>query len=180
MKQLICLLFITLSSMSAFATQVSITTNLGNIEVELYDNESPITVQNFLTYVDEGYYSDTIFHRVMPGFMVQGGGFTKDLVQKKSKKPIPYEGQNGLFNDRGTLAMARTSNPNSATSQFFINHVSNPFLNHGVNGYGYTVFGKVLNGMDVVDKIAAQRTGNVGPYQNVPQTPVIIKSITRN
>lgn len=179
MKQLICLILLTFSSLSAFATQVTITTNLGNIEVELYDNKSPITVKNFLSYVDEGYYSDTIFHRVMPGFMIQGGGFTQDLAQKRSKPPIAYEGQNGLFNDRGALAMARTNNPNSATSQFFINHVANPFLNHGVNGYGYTVFGKVTKGMDIVDKIAAQSTGNVGPYQNVPHTPVIIQSITR-
>lgn len=179
MKQLICLVLLAFSSLSAFATQVNISTNLGNIEVELYDKEAPITVKNFLTYVDEGYYTGTIFHRVMSGFMIQGGGFTKDLVQKRSKGPIQYEGQNGLFNDRGTLAMARTANPNSATSQFFINHVSNPFLNHGVNGYGYTVFGKVTQGMDVVDKIAAQRTGNVGPYQNVPHSPVIIQQITR-
>ncbi len=179
MKQLICLMLLTLSSWSAFASQVNITTNLGNIEVELYDQTSPITVKNFLSYVDEGYYSGTIFHRVMPGFMVQGGGFTKDLVQKRSKKPIKYEGQNGHFNDRGTLAMARTGNPNSATSQFFINHVDNPFLNHGASGYGYTVFGKVTKGMDIVDKIAAQSTGNVGPYQNVPHTPVIIQQITR-
>ncbi|EAQ66183.1 Peptidyl-prolyl cis-trans isomerase A precursor (PPIase A)(Rotamase A) (Cyclophilin A) [Marinomonas sp. MED121] len=180
MKQLICLMLLTLSSFSAFATQVTIETNLGVIQVELNDKAAPITVKNFLGYVDQGYYSGTIFHRVMPGFMVQGGGFTKDLVQKNSKAPIAYEGQNGLYNDRGTLAMARTSNPNSATSQFFINHVDNQFLNHSSRGYGYTVFGKVLSGMEVVDKIAAQRTGNVGPYQNVPQTPVIIQSITRN
>ena len=179
MKQLICLFLFTLCSLSAFATQVKITTNLGNIEVELYDKQAPITVTNFLSYVEGGYYSGTIFHRVMPGFMIQGGGFTKDLAQKSTKGPIQYEGQNGLYNDRGTLAMARTSTPNSATSQFFINHVDNPFLNHGVQGYGYTVFGKVTKGIEVVDKIAAQSTGNVGPYQNVPHTPVIIQNVSR-
>ena len=141
---------------------------------------APKTVANFLRYADEGFYDNTIFHRVIRGFMVQGGGFTKDLERKSTHKAVAYEGDNGLANNRGTLAMARTQDPNSATSQFFINQVDNVFLNHGASGgAGYTVFGHVISGMDVVDAIAAVTTSNVGPYQNVPTTPVTIKSVSR-
>lgn len=167
-------------SSHAFATEVELMTTQGNIKIDLDDKAAPKTVKNFLKYVDEGFYNDTIFHRVIPGFMVQGGGFTKDMDQKDTYSPVPYEGDNGLSNDRGTIAMARMQDPNSATSQFFINQVNNTFLNDGANGGpGYTVFGKVVSGMDVVDKISKVDTHNVGRYQNVPSTPVIIKSIKR-
>ncbi|NLQ16580.1 peptidyl-prolyl cis-trans isomerase [Marinomonas sp. M1K-6] len=162
------------------ATEVDIVTNLGTIRVDLEDDAAPKTVANFLRYADEGFYEGTIFHRVIRGFMTQGGGFTEDLERKKTHKAVAYEGDNGLANNRGTLAMARTQDPNSATSQFFINQVDNVFLNHGVRGgAGYTVFGSVISGMDVVDAISAVSTSTVGPYQNVPTTPVIIESVTR-
>lgn len=163
------------------ATEVDIVTNQGKIRVDLKDEAAPKTVENFLRYVEEGFYENTIFHRVIRGFMIQGGGFTEDLGRKETHKPVMYEGNNGLANIRGTLAMARTQSPNSATSQFFINHVDNAFLNHGARngGAGYTVFGEVISGMEVVDAIAASTTTTIGPYQNVPNTPVIIESITR-
>jgi len=162
------------------ATEVDIVTNKGTIRVDLNDEAAPKTVENFLRYTDEGFYDNTIFHRVMRGFMVQGGGFTEDLERKDTHKAVIYEGNNGLANNRGTLAMARTQNPDSATSQFFINHVDNAFLNHGARGgAGYTVFGTVTSGMEVVDEIAASTTTSVGPYQNVPTTAIIIESITR-
>lgn len=163
------------------ATEVDIVTNQGKIRVDLKDEAAPKTVENFLRYVEEGFYENTIFHRVIRGFMIQGGGFTEDLGRKETHNPVMYEGDNGLANIRGTLAMARTQNPNSATSQFFINHVDNAFLNHGARngGAGYTVFGEVISGMEVVDAIAASTTTTIGPYQNVPNTPVIIESITR-
>jgi cyclophilin family peptidyl-prolyl cis-trans isomerase len=162
------------------ATEVDILTSQGTVRVDLNDEAAPKTVANFLRYADEGFYNDTIFHRVIRGFMVQGGGFTKDLERKKTHQAVAYEGDNGLANNRGTLAMARTQDPNSATSQFFINQVDNAFLNHGSRGgAGYTVFGTVVLGMDIVDDISAVPTSNVGPYQNVPTTPVVIKSIVR-
>ncbi len=154
-------------------------TALGNIKIELMQRESPITVENFLSYVKAGYYSGTIIHRVIPGFMVQGGGFTSDMKVKKTGQPIKNEAANGLKNDRGTIAMARTSAPDSATSQFFINLVNNDNLNRPMpDGHGYAVFGKVIEGMDVVDKIASVSTGVTMGFPNVPKTPVVIKSIT--
>ena len=158
---------------------VLVKTSLGNIKIELMQRESPITVKNFLSYVEAGYYSGTILHRVIPGFMVQGGGFTSDMNEKKTGQPIKNEASNGLKNDRGTIAMARTSAPDSATSQFFINLVNNDNLNRPMpDGHGYAVFGKVIAGMDVVDKIASVSTGVTMGFPNVPKTPVVIKSIT--
>jgi len=159
--------------------QVDLKTSMGNIRVELYPAKAPKSVENFLQYVKDGHYNGTIFHRVIPGFMVQGGGMTPDMAQKPTRAPIPIESKNGLKNDVGWLAMARTSDPNSATSQFFINVNNNSFLNYpGQDGNGYTVFGKVVDGMDVVNKIVAVPTGNKGMHQNVPQKPVVIESIT--
>ena len=159
--------------------QVDVKTSMGNIRVELYPAKAPKSVENFLQYVKDGHYNGTIFHRVIPGFMVQGGGMTADMAQKPTRAPIPIESKNGLKNDVGWLAMARTSDPNSATSQFFINVNDNGFLNYpGQDGNGYTVFGKVVDGMDVVNKIVAVPTGNKGMHQNVPQKPVVIESIT--
>lgn len=162
------------------AKRVLIQTSMGNITVELNQQKAPVTVKNFLKYVNQKFYNGTIFHRVMPGFMIQGGGFTKKMVEKTGYAPIQNEAANGLNNDRGTIAMARTSNPNSATSQFFINLTDNQFLNYTsptAQGYGYTVFGKVISGMKVVDKIAAVKTGSLGMYNNVPVLPIIIKHI---
>ena len=173
-------------SLSAVAGQdstqkpvVVLDTSLGAITLELYPDKAPITVENFLKYVDEGFYDNLIFHRVMPGFMVQGGGMTDQMVEKSVGKhqPIKNESSNGLSNDRGTVAMARTADPNSATCQFFINHVDNPNLN--TYGGGYTVFGKVIDGIDVVDKIAKVPTTTRGPHENVPLKPVYIKSAKR-
>ena len=159
--------------------QVDMKTSVGTIRLELYPGKAPKTVENFLQYVKDGHYNGTIFHRVIPNFMIQGGGMTPDLAQKKTRAPIPIESKNGLKNEVGTVAMARTSDPNSATSQFFINVNNNAFLDYpGQDGYGYTVFGKVVSGMDVVNKIAAVPTGNQGMYQNVPRTPVVIESMT--
>lgn len=154
-------------------------TSMGNVKLELFEKEAPISVKNFIDYADSGFYNGTIFHRVIPGFMIQGGGFTADLKEKSTKAPIKNEATNGLKNTRGTLAMARTSVVDSATAQFFINVVDNAFLNHrntGMQGYGYAVFGKVLEGMDVVDKIAAVKT----VYKTMPDMPeknVVIKTI---
>ncbi|HEY6822011.1 MAG TPA: peptidylprolyl isomerase [Burkholderiales bacterium] len=157
--------------------QVDFRTSAGTVRVELYPEKAPKTVENFLKYVRDGHYDGTIFHRVIPGFMIQGGGFTPDMKQKPTRPPIPIESKNGLKNEVGTLAMARTSDPNSATAQFFININNNAFLNYpGQDGNGYTVFGKVVDGMDVVNKIAAVPTGNKGGHQNVPNQPVVIES----
>ena len=155
-------------------------TSLGNIKIELNAKEAPISVKNFLGYVNKGFYSGTIFHRVIPSFMVQGGGFTADMTEKPVGAPIKNEAGNGLKNLRGTLAMARTMVVDSATAQFYINVVNNDFLNHrddSMQGYGYAVFGKVVEGMDVADKIAAVSTGFNRGMQNVPVTPVVIKSV---
>ncbi len=158
--------------------QVDVKTSMGNIRVELYPAKAPKTVENFLQYVKDGHYNGTIFHRVIPGFMVQGGGMDAKMAEKKTRPPVPIESKNGLKNDVGWLAMARTSDPNSATAQFFINVSKNDFLNYpGQDGNGYTVFGKVVDGMDVVNKIVAVPTGNKGMHQNVPQKPVVIESM---
>jgi len=158
---------------------VALSTTFGDITIELYSDKAPITVKNFLGYVDAGFYDGTIFHRVIPEFMIQGGGFTKDMKQKQTQPPIKNEADNGLRNSRGTITMARTSDINSATSQFFVNLKENTFLDHMVRDFGYAVFGNVIKGMEVVDKIAAVRTGNRGMQQNVPIEPVIIRSARR-
>ena len=137
---------------------VLISTSLGDIKLELYEEEAPITVANFLSYVEEGFYDNTIFHRVINNFMIQGGGIAADMKQKPTKAPIKNEADNGLKNERGTIAMARTAEVNSATSQFFINHRDNAFLDHGVRDFGYAVFGKVVEGIEIVDKIATVQT----------------------
>lgn len=155
--------------------QVDVKASLGTIRLELYPAKAPKTVENFLQYVKDGHYNGTIFHRVIPGFMVQGGGMTANMTQKPTRAPVPIESKNGLKNQVGTLAMARTSDPNSATAQFFVNVASNGFLDYpGQDGHGYTVFGKVVSGMDVVNKIAATPTGP----QDVPRQPVIIESMS--
>ncbi|WP_017350027.1 peptidylprolyl isomerase A [Pantoea sp. A4] len=157
-------------------THVLLTTSAGNIELELNNQKAPVSVKNFVDYVNSGYYNNTIFHRVIPGFMLQGGGFTADMQQKQPNAPIKNEADNGLLNKRGTISMARTSDKDSATSQFFINVADNAFLDHGQRDFGYAVFGKVIKGMDIADKIAQVPTKDVGPYQNVPVKPVVILS----
>ncbi len=162
--------------------RVLIQTNLGDIVVELDRKRAPVTVENFLRYVREGFYDGTIFHRVIDGFMIQGGGFTPEFRRKQTYAPIQNEADNGLKNVRGTIAMARTRNPHSATAQFFINVADNKFLDHTrptLNGWGYTVFGKVVEGMDVVDRIRRVPTGPGGPFpKDVPRETVVIKRIT--
>ena len=161
--------------------KATIETNLGNIELELDEKKAPITVKNFAGYAKSGHYNDTIFHRVINGFMIQGGGFTADMNQKPTKEPIRNEAMNGLKNARGTIAMARTMVVDSATSQFFINLVDNSFLdfrNPSPQGFGYAVFGKVTKGMEVVDQIAKVRTGSRGMHQDVPVEAVVIKKVT--
>ncbi len=156
-------------------------TNIGDIELELYPDKAPITVENFVSYINDKFFDGLIFHRVIDGFMIQGGGFDDRLSQKQTKSPIKIESDNGLKNDRGTIAMARTNDPNSATSQFFINLVDNNFLNFrspDVSGYGYAVFGKVTKGMDVVDKIGTVPTGSFGYMQDVPKYLIQIETIT--
>ena len=159
--------------------KVKLATSMGDIVVQLDPAKAPKTVENFLAYVTDKHYDGTVFHRVMNGFMIQGGGFTADMQQKPTKPPIALEANNGLKNDTYTIAMARTGNPNSATSQFFINVKDNAMLNApSPDGHGYAVFGKVVSGTDVVDKIKAVAVGNKGPHQNVPNTPVTINSAT--
>lgn len=158
---------------------ILISTNKGDIKIELDKGNAPITVDNFLSYAEEGFYNNTIFHRVIPNFMIQGGGFNEDMSQKETKDPIKNEAENGLANDRGTVAMARTSVVDSATSQFFINLNDNTFLNNGVRDFGYAVFGKVVEGMEIIDQIGAMETGTVGPYRDVPKEPVIIESVKK-
>jgi peptidyl-prolyl cis-trans isomerase A (cyclophilin A) len=160
-------------------TKVVFQTSAGNFTVELYPEKAPKTVENFLQYVKDKHYNGTIFHRVIPNFMVQGGGFTTAMQQKATRAPVPLEANNKLKNDRGTVAMARTSDPNSATAQFFVNVVDNQNLNAPrPDGYGYTVFGKVIQGMDTIDKIRSVPTTSAGMYQDVPQTPIVINSAT--
>ncbi|MDT3677251.1 MAG: peptidylprolyl isomerase [Burkholderiaceae bacterium] len=165
--------------------QVRVATTMGEFVIELYPEKAPVTVANFLQYVDDGFYAGTIFHRVIGGFMIQGGGFDAGLYQgamqpKKTRAPIALESKNGLKNDRGWVAMARTGDPNSATAQFFVNVVDNANLNHPQpDGNGYAVFGQVVSGMDVVDKIRAVPTTSMGPYRDVPATAVVIESMQR-
>ncbi|MDW5501738.1 peptidylprolyl isomerase A [Pseudomonas lundensis] len=176
--------FVALCSLTAMApaalaageTHVMLTTSAGNIELALDSQKAPVSTKNFVDYVNSGYYNNTVFHRVIPGFMVQGGGFTADMQQKSTQAPIKNEADNGLRNLRGTISMARTADKDSATSQFFLNVADNAFLDHGQRDFGYAVFGKVIKGMDVVDKISQAPTGNVGPYQNVPSKPIVILS----
>ena len=156
-------------------------TSMGTITLELNEEKAPVTVANFVAYATSGHYDGTIFHRVIDGFMIQGGGFDKSMDQKETRAPIRNEAMNGLKNDRGTIAMARTMIVDSATSQFFINLVDNEFLNFTSptpQGFGYAVFGKVTDGMEVVDAIAKVRTGFHGPHQNVPDEPVVIRKVT--
>ncbi|WP_443080996.1 peptidylprolyl isomerase [Uliginosibacterium sp. H1] len=155
--------------------RVKFETTLGSFTVELYPEKAPLSVANFLQYVDDKHYDGTVFHRVIPGFVAQGGGFDKGMNQKPVRKPIALESKNGLKNDTGTLAMARTGDPNSATSQFYINLNNNGMLNHPQpDGHGYAVFGKVVDGMDVVNKMATVPTGNAGGMGDVPRTPIIV------
>ncbi len=152
-------------------------TSMGNVEIELYNKEAPISVKNFIGYVNEGFYDGLIFHRVIKGFMIQGGGFNQDMAEKETKEPIKNEADNGLKNEKYTIAMARTQEVNSATSQFFINTADNTFLDHGSRDFGYAVFGKVISGQEVVDAIENVATETKGFYENVPTEPVIIKKM---
>ena len=163
------------------APQVTIQTSMGPITIELYPDKAPNTVKNFLNYVDDSFYDGTIFHRVIPGFMVQGGGFTPDMNKKRTQGPLLNEADNGLKNDRGTLAMARTNDPHSATAQFFINVVDNDSLNHTsktARGWGYTVFARVIEGMEIVDAISKVPTGVKNRMRDVPQEPVMLEKVT--
>ncbi len=156
-------------------------TSLGNMTIELYRDQAPITVDNFLRYVEDGFFEGTVFHRVIPNFMIQGGGLTPTLVEKETAEPIRNEATNGLANERGTIAMARTPVVDSATAQFFINLVDNPTLNHrgtDPRSFGYAVFGRLTGGLDVLDSIGAVRTTRQGPHQDVPVEPVVINSVT--
>ncbi len=162
----------------AFAQKVKLVTSAGDIVIELDAAKAPKSVENFVTYVKAGHYDGTVFHRVIPNFMIQGGGMLPDLKEKSTRAPIVLESMNGLPNVKGTVAMARTGVPNSATAQFFINVKDNDFLNGTREGTGYAVFGKVTSGMDVVEKIRNARTDNKGPYENVPVEPIIIKQAT--
>lgn len=157
---------------------ITISTSHGDIVVELFEETAPISCENFRQYATDGFFADTIFHRVIPNFMIQGGGMTADMSQKETRDPIKNEADNGEKNLRGTLAMARTQVVDSASSQFFINLSDNDFLNHGPRDYGYAVFGKVTDGMDIVDKIAAVATGNQGGHQDVPVEAVTINSVS--
>ena len=158
---------------------VLLTTSMGEIELELKADKAPISVANFLSYVDSGYYDNTVFHRVIPNFMIQGGGFTADMEQKKTQPAITNEADNGLLNRRGSVAMARTNVVDSATSQFFINSRDNDFLNNGARDFGYAVFATVVKGMDVVDRISDVSTGRQGGMGDVPLKPVMILSAKR-
>jgi len=172
-----------LLSTSVFAAQtikIKMVTNKGDIILELYPDKAPVTVKNFVNYADNNFYNKTIFHRVIDGFMIQGGGYTNAQDRKKALSKIKNEADNGLKNDRGTIAMARTQDPHSATAQFFINLKNNDFLNHtrkSINGWGYTVFGKVIEGMDVVDKIAKVKTTKTAGQQNIPVDPIYIEDV---
>lgn len=176
------LIFINLN-VNAANLRVEMRTNVGNVVLELYPDKAPKTVANFLQYVEDGFYKNTIFHRVIPNFMIQGGGFDITFNQKPTQPPIQNEAANGLKNEIGTIAMARTPDPHSATAQFFINVANNAFLNYKApnqNGYGYTVFGKVISGMEVVHKIASIPTGSGGPFSSdVPKSSVIIEDMIK-
>ena len=184
-KQIFLLVFILLftitSNIQAETTMVKMDTNQGTIMLELDADNAPNTVANFLTYAKEGFFDGTIFHRIISNFMIQGGGFTEDMNQKTVHDPIKNEANNGLKNDNGTIAMARTGDPHSATAQFFINVQDNSNLNftsETSQGWGYAVFGKVTEGMDVVNKIKATATATKGPYQDVPVEPIVIEKVT--
>jgi cyclophilin family peptidyl-prolyl cis-trans isomerase len=169
---------LTLSLAALAAPSVEMQTSMGTIVIELDSEKSPVTVKNFLQYAKDGFYNNTIFHRVIEGFMIQGGGFTKDMGEKPTAGQIINESKNGLKNDRGTISMARRNDPNSATAQFFINHKDNSSqLDYPLNNGGYAVFGKVTQGMEVVDKIAKVPTGNRSMFQNVPLEPIVIQSV---
>lgn len=172
--------FLAAAAPSAHAQKVTLATSAGDIVVELNAAKAPKSVANFLQYVKAGHYDGTVFHRVIENFMIQGGGFSADLKERPTRAPIPLESRNGISNSRGTLAMARTANPNSATAQFFINVQDNTFLDAALSpdGNGYAVFGTVVSGMDVVDRIRVVQTGNRGPYQNVPLQPVTLTKAT--
>lgn len=158
--------------------QVEMKTSQGTLIIELYQDKAPKSAENFLQYAKDGFFNGTVFHRVIPDFMIQGGGFTPDMKQKATRPPIQNEAANGLKNELGALAMARTGDPHSATAQFFINLKDNGFLDYpGRDGWGYAVFGKVVQGLDIVQKIARLPTANSGPHQNVPTTPVLIESV---
>ena len=183
MKKLLALLALSLSVATghvlAANSFVEMQTSAGKITIELYPEKAPKTVENFLQYVKDDFYKGTIFHRVIAGFMIQGGGFTSKMEQKETREGIVNEANNELKNQRGTLAMARRGEPNSATAQFFINLTDNPALDYPKpDGYGYAVFGKVTQGIDIVDRIARVKTENKGMHQNVPATPVLIHAIT--
>ncbi|MGZ8238405.1 MAG: peptidylprolyl isomerase [Methylobacter sp.] len=170
--------FATENKMSDTPSKVKLTTSLGEIVIQLNPEKAPISSANFLTYVNEGFYNGTVFHRIIPGFMAQGGGFDTDFNQKAVHDPIKNEADNGLPNKRGTIAMARTNVPDSATAQFFINYKDNSFLNYSsptTSGWGYAVFGEVIEGMDIVDEMAKQPTGNRGGHQDVPKTNIVIE-----
>ncbi|MBY4675445.1 peptidylprolyl isomerase [Marinobacterium arenosum] len=179
-RSFLLLLALSLSPLAlAENSQVLLRTSAGEITLELYPGSAPKTVENFLQYVDDGFYDGTIFHRVINNFMIQGGGFLPDMDKKPARAPVVNESIGGLSNARGTIAMARTNNPHSATSQFFINTVDNLRLDGVDRRPGYTVFGKVVSGMDVVDKIGKVATGNHGPYRDVPLQPVVIEKAER-
>lgn len=169
-----------LAAPAALAQKVKLATSMGDIVLELDAAKAPKTVDNFVKYVQAGHYNGTVFHRVIPNFMIQGGGMTPDMKEKPTRAPIPLEARNGLVNARGTVAMARTMDPNSATAQFFINVKDNAFLNaeQARDGNGYAVFGKVVSGMDVVEKIRNVPTGSKGMHDDVPNEPVLIKQAT--
>ena len=152
-------------------------TTLGNFTIELFEKKAPLSVANFLKYVEDGFFDGTIFHRIVPGFVIQGGGFTEDMTQKDTRPPVKNEADNGLKNERGTLSMARTSDIHSATSQFFVNLKDNDFLDNSRGNFGYAVFARVTDGMDVIDKIAAVETGRRRGFDDVPVEAVIMKSV---
>lgn len=169
------------NDMTHAETTVKMQTSKGSITLELFEDKAPVTVENFVAYARDGFYDGTVFHRVIPGFMIQGGGFTPNMSEKDTRAPIKNEADNGLQNTQGSIAMARTPDPNSASSQFFINLENNDFLNFKSKtpqGWGYAVFGKVTEGLDVVKAIAAVATGNSGPHQNVPREPVVIEKVS--
>ncbi len=182
MRKFLALALIMTALAASAAEYVMIKTSMGDIEVELFNDKTPVTVKNFLSYVDKGTYNGTIFHRVIKDFMIQGGGFDEKFNQKPTDKPIQNEADNKVDNAKGTLAMARTGDPHSATDQFFINTKDNDFLNHtakNARGWGYCVFGKVIKGMDVVEKIQNVKTGSRYPHEDVPVKNVVIKEIIR-